>query len=234
MVTMAVYGEAIDLSTMDYDTLLLLKQYVELELRSRPETAPFSLIPGCYSVGKDIKPGDYYVYMSYPDRVSNSYLKIYTNKEEYDASKPCKSNQEFRTEKEPKWVTLEDGYYIEILYRPLWFSFVEVDESERLKFSEIDGTLIPTGTYLIGRDIPAGSYKVYPYNILGVDILVYSDEDRFYSDKSYSNTYASNNITLYYDQDNEESYCTLMLSDGNILSINNSVIMKKATQFSFN
>ena len=77
-----VIGEALDIGAMDYNSLLALKQEVDLEIDSRPEAEPFVINPGQYVVGSDMKVGKYFVifaepvnrtyceYMLFPDKLT--------------------------------------------------------------------------------------------------------------------------------------------------------------------
>ena len=55
------YAADTDLTALDYESLSKLKQEIDKEYYSRPESEPFTLGAGLYTVGEDILPGKYYI-----------------------------------------------------------------------------------------------------------------------------------------------------------------------------
>ena len=190
--TLSANAESIDLTTMDFDSLLLLNQEINMELRSRSESKSFILTEGQYIVGKDIKPGKYYVMITEPaeDNVILGNLRvinIYKNKTAYERqsgsfSETWLSHLVFTFDGNYQTIYFEDGYYFTLTDS---LTLIPFSKEDIWKIDVSRGTLIPAGVYTVGNEIPAGEYELYPGELNGGDVYLYYNEYTYKNDGSY-------------------------------------------------
>ncbi len=227
-------AEKTDLTTMDYDSLLLLNQEINMELRSRPESKSFILTEGQYIVGKDIKPGKYYVMITEPAEESVilgnlRVISIYKDKAAYERqtgslfSETWLSQFRFSFDGNYKTIYFEDGYYF-TLTDSLTFSSIPFSKEDLWKIDVPKGTLIPAGVYTVGNEIPAGEYELYPGELTGGDLYLYYNEYSYKNDGSYHF-----NSDKHYELKVFKTLkpMSIYLEDGYIILAENDVIMKK-------
>jgi hypothetical protein len=85
ILTTTATAEAIDLSVMSLDELVVLHNVITAEINARTNSADSILGSGTYVVGKAVKPGFYeFVCLGTPNFCE---IQIYHSVEEYDANK---------------------------------------------------------------------------------------------------------------------------------------------------
>lgn len=220
-------AEGINLSEMPYEDLADLKKKIEIEFNARPEAEPFTLQPGGYIVGKDLKAGDYYIMVD-EYRLNQpcvSWYGVYSDVNAYKADEEKLSYGYIDLTDNILKLTLENENYLQIRDFPILFSIRELSESEWRVYTIPEGTYVPAGLYTIGEDIPAGKYKVYMATLEGYDIFVYEDQDA-YTDKNYMNRLET--MVIWSDH-----VLPLGVVDGNVVKINKDVIMVKQEKPAF-
>lgn len=228
-----VSAEQTDLSAMDFTALSELKQSVDAEYYSRPEAEPLTLAAGYYTVGQDINPGRYYVASVTPE--DDGYgvrMHVYVDKAQFDA-RPAGyygeyiSDDYFTLGEEPKSMTLEEGNYLYV-EGSLMFSAAEFSLSDYYTYEVPEGTYVSAGAYMVGedKDIPPGTFTVYPATVAGGEVKIYYSEETFAEDGSWH---------LGYDKQCEvrvkknASSETISLEEGYVLLVEQDVVMRKGT-----
>ena len=225
----------VDVSGMDYTALTELKQIVDAEYNSRPESEPFNIAQGYYTVGQDIAPGRYYVATVVPGEDGYGVrMHVYVDKAQFEARPAGKygeyiSDDYFSLGEAPQSMTFETGNYLYV-QGPLLFSPSEFDVSDYYTFEAPEGTYVPAGAYMAGdgedKDIPSGTYTVYAGTISGGDVKVYTTQEAFEEDGSWH---------LGYDKHYELRVAknlaseTITLKEGNVLLVESDVVMRKGT-----
>lgn len=227
LLPMVGFAEETDFSQMNYDELVEMKTALEAELRNRPEASPFTLTSGVYVVGIDIKPGRYFVATAAIDKLYAS-LNIFSTKETYDlrwvvgGNGGAIINCKLYIGEEAEYVELAEGNYVDIPSSPIKFSLLEFEEDDYCEYIPPEGTAVPAGTYIVGEDIPAGTYRVYPASLNWGDIRVYDN--------------ASNNNQCIDSQDInlvEGPYKTVRVVEGNMVKTDVDTIMNKQPTLAF-
>lgn len=233
MLGVTAFASETDLSGMSFAELAQLKQEVEAEYNSRPEAEPFPVAEGYYLVGQDINPGRYFVATVEPD--DDGYgvrMHVYADKAQFDARPSGKygeyvSDDYFVLGEEPKSITVEEGNYLyvqgNLLFSPGAFAL-----SDYYTYEAPEGTYVPAGAYMVGegedKDIPPGTFTVYPGTVSGGDIKIYYSQETFAADGSWHLGYDSHSeIRVKKGQSSE----TIMLEEGYVLLVESDVIMRK-------
>ena len=230
------FAEDFNFESMDFDTLQSLKNALDYEYFSRPESKGISLSPGDYTVGVDIKPGRYFVKTVEPCE-SNYTPQVYIHKDkeqfeswingnysEYLFNEYCDLNYDQIS------VSLEIGNIIRVYFGSILFSKASINQEDYYVYQVPEGTYVPAGVYKVGEDIPVGKYRVYSGTILGGEIKIYFKEETYNSDGSWH---------LGYDKLVEVEvkptvvYETVDLEEGNIVLVELDVVMKKQAKLSF-
>ena len=226
----AVPAESLDLSQMDYDNLCALKQQVDMEFNSRPESKPFTLIPGEYEVGKDIKPGRYFALADSPVNTMNdySYIYVYPDKESFDKREPYafdKLHIEYALTNTTKSFELVEGSFIWVSTKNAVLSVADFSFSDIYQYKMPEGTYVPAGRYIVGIDIPIGTYHFYSGTQKGGHAYGYaSAEDSMADDYSHDKAI----FQIYVDvAKSSDTYQTASLEEGVILVVETDVVMKK-------
>lgn len=232
LLSIPAFGESIDYSKMDYHSLLALKQEVDLELHSRPEAAPLTLNPGQYSVGSDIKAGKYYVIYAKPGSDVYCRFHIYADKATYDAAPSGRYGEYLRDEyieaiDQSTVFELQEGNYLYIEGASLKFSVIDFDDDDYFSYEAPNETIVPLGTYTIGEEIPAGSFTAYPYDLKGATIYIYKNAEAFAADDTNDSIYWDADPKIHVSIAGTKSSPIFKLSEGNIVIIDNAVVMKK-------
>ncbi len=226
----SVWAADIDVSTLDYEALSELKQKVDQEFNSRPESEPVELKEGTYTVGADIKPGNYYfAYVKPTENYSGARLHVYENKEKYD-SKSAASYGEYLLDEyfnlgaNPKSISLEEGNFLYLQNGSLMYRSVSFEASDYYTYEVPDGTPVPKGIYHVPDDIPAGRYTIYAADISGGNIDVYYSEEA-------KEQYDLAQLDIYTVA--PEVSEIIELKDGFLVEVDHDIIMKKAGQLAF-
>ena len=224
-----------DLSAMDFSALSELKQKVDAEYHSRPEAEPLTVTEGYYTVGQDINPGRYYVAMVAPDEDGYGVrMHVYVDKAQFDA-RPSGyygeyiSDDYFTLGEEPKSMTLENGNYLYV-EGSLMFSASEFSLSDYYTYEVPEGTYVQAGAYMVGegedKDIPPGTFTVYPGTVYGGEVKIYNSEEAFAEDGSWHLGYDKHCEVLVKNTTSSE---TIMLEEGYVLFVEKDVVMKKGS-----
>ena len=224
-----------DLSSMDFSALTELKQNVDAEYYSRPEAEPLTLAAGYYTVGQDINPGRYYVASVTPE--DDGYgvrMHVYVDKAQFDA-RPSGyygeyiSDDYFTLGEEPKSMILEEGNYLEV-EGSLMFSAREFSLSDYYTYEVPEGTYVPAGAYMVGegedKDIPPGTFTVYPGTVNGGDVKIYYSEATFAEDGSWHLGYDKHCEVRVKKNTSSE---TISLEEGYVLLVEQDVVMRKGS-----
>lgn len=207
-------AESIDLTNMDVESLIKLKDAINAELTSRPEASPFKMGPGEYTVGVDIKAGKYYVALE--DRGDIGYIFIYDHK---DGEKI--DSVSFHLEDKATRITLEDGNYFSIEHTTLMFSLNEYENGVYYRYDLPEGTIVPAGMYVIGVDIPAGTYQLFATTLEEKVVFIYPSAT---NKEDYESIYPKASST---------DYVTAMLIDGNVIEFTEATLMRKQPVLTF-
>lgn len=223
------FAEDVDVAAMDYEHLLALKQAVDNEIGIRPEAGPRVLPEGRYVVGKAIKAGTYYVTVaSFGSDRHYGHIDVYRDSD--SARSIVYKNISLG---ETMGVTLEDGNILEIANLPLKFSITPFNDEEMLSYIPPEGTLVPSGTYRGGVEIPTGIYQVFPSSVKDSWIYIYYTEENFKNEK-YPNIHGDSDEYMGVYVKQPEELVTLTVSEGNVFVFEGNVIMKKMqSQFTF-
>ena len=231
----------IDLTGMDFDSLSELKQKIDTEYYSRPESEPFTIAEGQYEVGKDIAPGQYYIAMVYPgDDQYTPRMHVYADRKTYD-SRPSGnygdylSDDYFSLGEEPKCISLSENNFVLLQNGSVMASVALFDPSEYFVYEAPEGTYVPAGTYFVGNnedaDIPVGKYSVYPATINPNYIQVYHSKEAYEQDGEYHFNSDESILPVVLKTPTAEA---LTLDDGYVLIVGSDVIMtKNSTKLSF-
>lgn len=220
-------AEGIDLEGMDYEYLTSLKQLVDKELYSRPESAPRVLTPGSYIVGKDIKAGRYnFLVNTYEfDVPAVAWLGVYENIEAYNADCDPLHYGYFSIGDEQESIDLCDGNLVKIVDFPITLSISEITEDESFNYITPDGTYVPRGLYIGGEDIPIGKYRIYMGTLSGGDVLIFSDKT------SYSEGEYDARAELLPIWSGHIDY--IIVEEGNIVEVRKDVVMVRQEELDF-
>lgn len=228
-------AEGIDVTAMDYDQLFKLKQQIDAEFVSRPESKPFILVPGEYEVGKDIRPGRYYILAATPiyGIYRSCTVFVYQDREAFD--KRMKNKEAYIAEYElgnsVKSVDLPDGSFIVVKYSSVALSNSEFTFEDVYSYTVPDGTLVPAGRYVVGVEIPAGTYNFYAGTGYGGRAYVYTSEEDSLSDGTM---HGKAKIKIEVDPSTHlDDYETAILEDGLIVVVNRDVVMRKQQKLNF-
>ena len=230
------FAEDIDFESMEFDTLQSLKNALDYEYFSRPESKGISLSPGDYTVGIDIKPGRYFFKTVEP--CTSNYtpqVYIYKDKEqceswdngnygEYLFSEYCSLDYD------QKSVSLEIGNIIRVYSGSILFSKASINQEDYYVYQVPEGTYVPAGVYKVGEDIPVGKYRVYSGTILGGKIKIYFKEETYNSDGSWHLGYDK---LVEVDVKPTVVYETVNLEEGQVVLVELDVVMKKQAKLSF-
>lgn len=220
------FAEGFDFSQMSVDELVEIKTSLEAELRSRPEALPFVLSSGVYVVGVDIKPGRYFVATATVEKRSTD-LNVFPTKEIYDQRWTIGGNGgakilcNLTIGEEAEHIELTEGNYVDI-NAPVKFSLVEFEKDDYCEYTPPEGTNVPAGIYIVGEDIPAGTYRVFPASVNWGFILIYgnaSDDNQCLDSQA---------INL-----DDGSYITIRVADGNMIELEVDVVMNKQPALTF-
>lgn len=234
-------GEALDIGEMDYDSLLALKQEVDLEIDSRPEAEPFVINPGKYVVGSDMKSGKYFVifaepvnrtyceYMLFPDKLTFT-AALETPLEE--RSKYLMYRGRINALDRSTYIDFQEGSYLITEGASIKLSVTDFDDADYFTYTAPEGTVVPLGTYIVGEEIPAGSYTAYPYDTQGAKIYIYKSAEVLAADQSSSIGWEAD-AKIYLSIIGDDSSAIFKLAEGNIIIIDNVVVMTKNAAFDF-
>ena len=225
-----------DLTGMSYDQLCDLKQALNLELQSRPEANPTILEPGAYEVGKDILPGRYFLMAAMPTTsfLDNLNVYIFENRELYESEKGYYSENAYKKHELTNIAESHDLIDGEVVYfysKRLALGKLEFTFDDVFEYKVPDGTYVPKGLYIVGQDIPEGTYRVYAGTKKAGRLSVFSSQEEM-NKKSTFNSYAECELTAY-PSDSDDLFETIILSSGKYVKVESDVVMKKQAKLNF-
>lgn len=154
-----VLAEGLDLEAMDDSSLLALKKAVEMEYSSRIDSEPILLQPGKYIVGKDIKAGIWYARVNTfePGQNAASLISVYVLENDKE---DCIFSEGLLLGDRSIVFDLPENSYLDVVQYPVMLCKSEFEEGQLYKYETPAGTIVPKGNYVVGLDIPTGTYRI--------------------------------------------------------------------------
>ncbi len=227
-------AEGTDLSGMSYDELTALKQAVDSELLTRPESLNSVLLPGAYEVGKDVKAGTYYILFDKAyDVFMTADIFIYKDKTTFDEgySAYSKSKVQFSvdvyTGGDSARIDLADGNMLVIENGSVRISTVDFDETVKsVAVLPENVKEVPIGNYIVGKDIAAGRFNAFVEGRSGAEIQIYANEETYKEDENGRSSKAEYAFGI---TRGEGRQVTFTLEEGNVFIVSEGpVYMNKA------
>ena len=222
---------------MSFEDLSALKTKIDLEYKSRPESEGYSFPKGSYLVGRDIKPGVYYVTMIYPDSYEiDVLLAVYKDEKTADLDKNsytynlAETFESMSLSEAPIAIELKEGNVLRIARGGvLTLKTENYNPSDYYKFELPEGTLVPKGSYTIGTDIPAGMYRAYAGTVNGGRFSI----DTVYIDDAGNTSKKSKKSSTRLFTTTAQEYEILNLEEGDVLEVETDIVMKKQPKLDF-
>ena len=224
---------SIDFSGYSLEELLLIKADLAEEIAKRPGGEKMVLGRGEYKIGEALPAGVYaFKFIANGDTdVSRTDYYVYENEAmyKYDVDRlwlgdmprvegALKGDGETR-------ISLYPGEYLVFRYNGAEAERVGTVPARSSDYTAPSGTTIPKGSYTIGEEIPAGTYKIYFSGTTSSRVRVFQDA------KEADNMFNDGKETIL-DHLNTEG--TVTLKDGNILRVEYTpIIMTKGGGFTF-
>lgn len=232
-------AEMLDFSAMSFEELQAMKTAVDKEYNARPESEGTTLVSGKYYVGRDIKPGLYFIAMVHPSSSYGASFALYENaeilsKEEPGYSKLAKENEYMPLSGDPKSLSLEEQNVLCIDGGPVLLKASVFDPKEYYSYEPPAGTFVPEGNYTVGTEIPAGRYIIYPGTVKGGRYNAYgtiTKEDGTTAKQTRNKNDWGSAIDISVVEPIHGDQIELF--DGDIVEIGKSVIMQKAQDLNF-
>ena len=179
MVFSIAFSEGLNLEEYDDEALLALKQAVDKEYFSREGSEAYSILPGQYTIGTDIKAGKYYIAKLKPSSASLSWFSIYEDREEI-FHKALELSQ-------TAMVDLFDGDILKISDNGLYIKSTMFTEEELYHYETPEGTYVPKGIYYVGEglDLSPGIYTFSTPSIEGCSVKIYKSKEKFNAEKAH-------------------------------------------------
>ena len=219
-----------DYSSMSFDELDEMKKALDYEYNSRPEANGIPLTEGEYLVGRDIKPGQFYVAVITPDKYFNTIgMSVYPKNNKNANLKFIKA---FHFGDEPVSVILEDNDLIFIQNGSVLLKSCIFKLADYYTFEPPAGTVVPIGTYIVGEDIPVGTYNAYPASVNGGKYQIWMDIENSNGVIERKYKYDSETpINLYV---RKEIDCnTITFENGDVFNVTYPVILSKKPKLQF-
>ena len=206
-----------------------VENVINYENHKRPEGEYITLRIGKYKIGTDVKPGRFYVYKEKLTGYSNIRLEFRDENDKY-------LNAIYPGFDVPS-ISLIEGQTLEVEYDSIILSAEYVPLEDFYEMKDPGGTVVPKGIYHISKDIPAGSYELYPISFKGSSAIYYADEEIYerikVGDKDYKE-YELKFMLLDIDF-NEKNYGqSFYLPEGSVFVLSDAIKMKKIDALNFN
>lgn len=236
-VVKTAFADSTDYSSMPFNELQAVKNAVDQEYFSRPESSGFVLTQGVYVVGEQIKPGQYYIAMTEPNASSSSsFIAIYENKETFEQEEPYFNKlatffSYMFLYKDAQSIVLKEGNIVRIDEGIIRFKASPFTKDELYKYEAPEGTLVPNGIYTVGIDIPEGTYTAFPATSKGGELSVYTLETNESGEqqKKKSSDYGHVYIPVMKETVSKQ----LILKNDEIVEVFDSVILQKQQKLNF-
>lgn len=191
----------------------------------------FLLTNGFYVVGQDISAGGYDIIVGEFRSDSEGRCGIYLDKEkmqEYESIVSC----DIPIGADPFHVNLEDGNIVAVSGLPLLFSTEKITEEDYPAYEPPEGTLVVSGVYRGGIDIPIGTYQIYPEMANAGYIIGYRSEEAYQKDRdTYYHFDRDFRVDFYPTYPQKIS--VVEVEDGNVLIFNGNAIVVKPAKLVF-
>ena len=225
-----------DVASMSFDELNTLKNIIDMEYNSRPESAGFLLMNGSYVIGRDIAPGLYYCAVIEPTDTSyTAYCYFYSDEKTFESDKSythelSSSFKDISIANNTQTISLTKGEVLNLQGCQLFMKSTPFSADEYRTYVFPEGTLVPEGSYVIGKDIPAGKYTVYPAKYGTSRFQVYLPEKNEYDElvPKYGN-YG----WIYLNSTNPIDFQMIEVEDGEIFEAIDDVIVAKGESLKF-
>ena len=224
---------SIDFSNYTLDELIQLKAELTEEIGKRPGGEKLVLGSGQYKIGGDLPAGIYtfkFVANGDPDMTRTEYY-VYENESmyKYDISRLWLGDmprvEGSLTGQGETRISLYPGEYLSLRYNGAEVERVGNVTERDNGYTVPEGTTIPKGNYIIGEEIPAGTYTIYFSGTTTSRVRVFQDS------READNSFNKGKETIL-DSSNTEG--TVMLNEGNVLRVEYTpIIMKKGGGFVF-
>lgn len=232
----AAAEEAFDFSGYSLDELLEIRAKLAEEIASRLTGERMELFQGEYTVGEDIPAGVYlFKYVENGDGFSFTDYSIYESRNMFGYAKKqglALAPYEVSRARGNIWedhgetrINLYPGEYLILSHNGAEITRIGDVPARGNGYVVPEGTTIPYGTYTIGEEIPAGTYKMY-FSGTSSWVRVFADAQEA---SDMSNT---GEKTIILNWDNTES--TITLVEGDALRVEYSaIVMTKSEGFVF-
>lgn len=233
LIATAAFAELPDFSAMSFEELQTMKTALDAEFNSRPESSGIKLGTGSVVIGEDIKPGNYYIAMTQPSRLSQAHYRIYTDKETFEkedylsAENALDSGYLFLGEI-PISILLEEGNVFVIDEGNVTLKASQFSDEELYKYEPPQGTYAEIGIYKVGTDIPTGKYLLYPATVKSGEYRL--TKTVVNDDGTTEEKYVDSNMVNVSDPLKPIS---IELKEDYILEIKSPIIITKQTPLSF-
>lgn len=189
------------------------------------------LTNGYYVVGQDIDAGSYYIIVGGFGTGSTGWCGVYLDKTKMQEKESIVSGY-IRIGANPFHVNLDDGNVVCVEDLPLLFSTEEIKEEDYPIYEPPEGTLVVSGIYRGGIDIPVGTYQVYSAIAKLGYIVGYRTEEAYQKDKD-STMHFDRDFTVDYYPTKPEKIAVVEIEEGNVLIFNGDAIMRKPPRLTF-
>lgn len=189
------------------------------------------LTTGYYVVGQDISAGGYNIIVGEFGTKEAGWCGIYLDKTEMKENESLVSGN-IPIGESPVHVNLDDGNVVSVGDLPLLFSTEEIKKEDYPVYNPPEGTLVVSGIYRGGIDIPTGTYQVYSAIAKAGYIIGYLTEEAYQDDKD-SSLHLDRDFTVDYYPTKPEKIAVVEVEEGNVLVFNGDAIMKKPPKLTF-
>ena len=189
------------------------------------------LTNGYYVVGQDISAGGYNIIVGEFGTERKGWCGIYLDKTKMQENESLVSG-DVPIGAGPFHVNLDDGNVVSVGDLPLLFSTEKIKEEDYPVYDPPEGTLVVSGIYRGGIDIPTGTYQVYSAIAKAGYIIGYRTEEAYQDDKD-SGYHLDRDFTVDYYPTKPEEIAVVEVEEGNVLLFNGDAIMRKPPKLTF-
>ncbi|MBQ8161494.1 MAG: hypothetical protein IJ083_12230 [Clostridia bacterium] len=223
----------LDFTGYTLDELLEIRSDLIEEIARRPGGEKLSLGSGQYKIGEDLPAGVYSFrfLQNGDDDVSRTDYYVYENESmyRYDIDRLWLGDMprvegSFKGDGETR-ISLYPGEYLSLRYNGAEVARIGNVPERGNGYTAPDGTLIPKGTYTVGEEIPAGSYRIYFSGTTTSRVRVFQDAEE-------AGSIFNKGKETILDWNNTEG--TVTLTEGYVLRVEyTSIMMTKGGGFTF-
>lgn len=217
------FSEKVDYKSLTFEELLAEKQAIDYEYYSRDQAEAKVLSCGVYVVGKDFPAGTYYFRVAESDKSRNkSEYAVYPSVDNYNnhVTKGAFSGRLFYGTVFS--YSFNEGNVFEITKMPLLFGMNKSSVDNFPQYELPEGTRVHPGVYIVGEDLPAGKYTVFPTSYKSAYFGIYYDKE--WSKSKYVDADEAYRIIV---DDANEGFIVSLENDNAIEIEDEDVIMRK-------